>query len=160
MLKSWPRELAGERACSREARGGQGCRHEAERRMRSLVAQTPGTMTTRVHETSPTWKHTQNSQEEKCLGRHRTHPRNTPERAKPPAHTQHTPRRAKRCSVSPCPSQRTPLTNHPTNLSWVCAVYRTLPCSPAEGKACINQITTPGNDDHRDANAAAEGRSS
>lgn len=67
-----------------------------------------------------------------------------------PMHTQHTPKRAKRCSVSPCPSQRTPLTNHPTNLSWVCAVYRTLPCSPAEGKACINQITTPGNDDHKE----------
>ena len=50
MLKSWPRERAGEGACSGEAWGGLGCGNEA-----GLVTQTSGTVTVLGLETSPTW---------------------------------------------------------------------------------------------------------
>lgn len=99
--------------------------------MRSLVTQTSGTVTIHVLETSPTWKHTQNPQEQNHLGRHRTcHPPGT-----------EPPKRAKSCPMSPC--------DHPTNLNWASATHQILPCSPSKGKAHVNQITTPGNDDYK-----------
>ena len=58
----------------------------------------------------------------------------------PPPSTQ-PPKRAKSCSRSP--------SDHPTNLSWASATHQILPCSPSKGKAHVNQITTPGNDDYK-----------
>lgn len=143
MLKSWPREQAGEEAAPEGPAAGRGCRNEAGRETRSLVPQTSG------QRQSVCLEHllpeTQRPPERSHFGRHRH-----------PAPSTHTRKRAKRCSVSRSLSNGPP-SNRSANVNWASTEDQALPCSPARGEALVNQIITPGKDNHRDASAAGKG---
>lgn len=78
--------------------------------MGSPVTHTPETMTIRMLETSPTWKHTQNPQEQSCLGRHGTTP--------PPPHTHTLPKEPNAALPEPFSFTMYPLSNHATTVNW------------------------------------------